>query len=121
LGRYILYTVVVQVAKYINWNMVIDKKNKISTIQQNCILFHDANPVSGHYEPLLYRKISICDLGVPHIYLSLICKDLESHMKQSMHHIYSHGLHMATTIASSCGDSLFNAICYLVATEFNVQ
>jgi hypothetical protein len=38
-----------------------------------------------------------------------------------MHHIHSHGLHIATTIASSCGDSLFNAIFYLVATEFDVQ
>jgi hypothetical protein len=30
-------------------------------------------------------------------------------------------LHIATTIAYSCGDSLFNAICYLVAIEFDVQ
>jgi hypothetical protein len=38
-----------------------------------------------------------------------------------MRHIHFHGLHIATTIASSCGDSLFNAICYLVATEFDVH
>jgi hypothetical protein len=38
-----------------------------------------------------------------------------------MHHIHSHGFHIVTTIASSCGDSLFNAIFYLVAIEFDVQ
>jgi hypothetical protein len=38
-----------------------------------------------------------------------------------MHHIHSHGLHIVTTITSTRGDSLFNAICYLIATEFDVH
>jgi hypothetical protein len=38
-----------------------------------------------------------------------------------MHRIHCHGLQIATIVASSCGDSLFNAIFYLVATEFDVQ
>jgi hypothetical protein len=46
--------------------------NKIASCDPYCILFHDDNPVSGHYEPLLYRKLSICNIGGPHIYLSLI-------------------------------------------------
>jgi hypothetical protein len=32
-----------------------------------------------------------------------------------------HGLRRAITNTSSCGDSLFVAICYLIATDFNVQ
>jgi hypothetical protein len=38
-----------------------------------------------------------------------------------MHHIDFHGLQLATIVVSSCGDSLFNAICYLVVAEFDVQ
>jgi hypothetical protein len=38
-----------------------------------------------------------------------------------MHHIHSHGLHIATIITSTCGDSLFYAIFYLIATEFDVH
>jgi len=38
-----------------------------------------------------------------------------------MHRIDCHGWQLATTVVSSCGDSLFNAICYLVAAEFDVQ
>ena len=33
--------------------------NKIASNNPYCILFHDANFVSGHYEPLLYIKMSI--------------------------------------------------------------
>jgi hypothetical protein len=32
-----------------------------------------------------------------------------------------YGLQLATNVVSSCGDSLFNAICCLVAAEFDVQ
>jgi hypothetical protein len=85
-----------------------------------CIVFHDPNVVSGHYEPLLYRKMSICNVEGAHIYLSLICKDLESQWKWIMHHIDYHGLQLATIVVSSCGDSLFNAFCCLVAAEFDV-
>jgi hypothetical protein len=95
--------------------------NKTASDNPYCILFHDANDVSGHYEPLLYRKISICNVEGAHIYLSLICKDLESQWKWIMHHIDCHGLQLATNVVSSYGDSLFNAICYLVAAGFNVQ
>jgi hypothetical protein len=38
-----------------------------------------------------------------------------------MHLIDSHGLQLATTVVSSCGDSLFNEICCLVEAEFDVQ
>jgi hypothetical protein len=78
------------------------------------IFLHDANHVSGHYEPLMYGKLSICNIGGPHIYLSLICKDLESQWKWIMCRIHGHGLQIATTVTSSCGDSLFNEIFYLV-------
>jgi hypothetical protein len=33
--------------------------NKTTSNNPYCILFHDDNVVSGHYEPLLYRKMSI--------------------------------------------------------------
>jgi hypothetical protein len=38
-----------------------------------------------------------------------------------MHRIDCHGLQLATNVVSSCGDSLFNTICCLVAAEFDVQ
>jgi hypothetical protein len=38
-----------------------------------------------------------------------------------MHHIHSHGLHIATNIAYSCGEHLFNEVFYLIATEFDVH
>jgi len=95
--------------------------NKTASSDPYCILFHDANPVSDHYEPLLYRNLSICNLGGPHIYFSFIFKDLESQWKHIMHLIHYLGLQIATIVASSCGDSLFNVIFYLVATDFDVQ
>ena len=38
-----------------------------------------------------------------------------------MHRIHCHGLHIETTVAYSCGYSLFNAIFYLVETKFDVH
>jgi hypothetical protein len=95
--------------------------NKIASDNPYCILFHDANVISGHYEPLLYRKMSICNIEGPRIYLSIICKDLQSQWKRILHGIYFHGLQLATNIVFSCGDSLFNVIFCLVAVEFIVQ
>jgi hypothetical protein len=95
--------------------------NKGASGNPYCILFHDANGLSGHYEPLLYRKMSMCNVEVAHIYLSFFCKDLESQWERIMHRIDSHGLQVATNVVSNCGDSLFNAICCLVAAEFDVQ
>ena len=53
--------------------------------------------------------------------MSLICKDLESQWKRIMHRIHCHGLQIAKIVASSCGDSMFNAICRLVPAEFDVH
>jgi len=38
-----------------------------------------------------------------------------------MHDMHRHGLNRATTSTSNCGDNLFSAICYLVATNFDVH
>jgi hypothetical protein len=38
-----------------------------------------------------------------------------------MHHMHSHGLHIETTSTYTCGDSLFKAIFYLIAKEFDVH
>jgi hypothetical protein len=38
-----------------------------------------------------------------------------------MHRIDFHGLQLATTVVSSCGDIMFNAICCLVVAEFDLQ
>jgi hypothetical protein len=65
--------------------------------------------------------MSICNIEGPRIYLSVICKDLQSQWKRILHGIDCHGLQLATNVVSSCGDSLFNAICCLVAAEFDVQ
>jgi hypothetical protein len=48
------------------------------------ILFHDSNPFAGDYEPLLYKRSSICNFGRSYTYLSLLCKDLEFHWKRQM-------------------------------------
>jgi hypothetical protein len=95
--------------------------NKTASDNPYCILFHDANALSGHYEPLLYKKMSICNIEGPRIYLSVVCKDLQSQLKWILHGIDCHGLHLARNVVSTCGDSLFNAICCLVAAEFDVQ
>jgi hypothetical protein len=89
--------------------------NKNASNNPYCILFHDDNVVSGHYEPLLYKKNSICNIGGPCIYF------LESQWKRIMHRIDSHGLQLATIVVFSCGDSLFNAIFCLLEEEFDVQ
>jgi len=86
-----------------------------------CILFHDANPVSGHYEPLVYQKFPICICNESNIYLSPICKDIESHWMHIANNMLLNGLTIAKQVTSNCGDSLFNVICYLVATEFNAE
>ena len=46
--------------------------NKTASNNPYCMLFHDANVVIGHYEPILYRKMFICNVEEDHIYLSLI-------------------------------------------------
>jgi hypothetical protein len=89
--------------------------NKTASNNPYCMLFHHSNALIGHYEPLLYRKMSICNIEDPCIHLSVICKDLQSQWKWILHGIDFHGLQMATNVVSSCGDSLFNAICCLVA------
>lgn len=81
-----------------------------------CVLFHAANPVSGHYEPLVYQKFPICICNQSNIYLSPICKDIESHWMHIANNMLLNGLTIAKQVTSNCGDSLFNAICYLVAT-----
>ena len=86
-----------------------------------CILFHDANPVSGHYEPLVYQKFPICICNQSNIYLSPICKDIESHWMHIANNMLLNGLTIAKQVTSNCGDSFFNAICYLVATEFDAE
>jgi hypothetical protein len=95
--------------------------NRDAAIDPYCILFHDANPVSGHYEPLLYKKLSTCNFEETNTYLSQMCENLECHWNSIMHRMHTHGLRRAITNTSSCGDSLFVAICYLIATDFNVQ
>jgi hypothetical protein len=58
MGGYILYMLASQLAKCINWSLVTNKENKIFLFNKNantdmyCILFHDANPLSGHYETI---------------------------------------------------------------------
>lgn len=84
-----------------------------------CILFHDENPVSGHYEPLLYQKFPIRICNQSNIYLSSICKDIESHWMHIADNMLLNELMIAKKMPSNCGDSLFNAIFYLVATKFD--
>jgi hypothetical protein len=107
------------------WSLTIKTRylllNKTTSDNPYCILFHDVDALSGHYEPLLYRKMSICNIEGPRIYLFVISKDLQSQWKQIMDGIDSYGLQLETNVVSSCGDSLFNAIFYLVAAEFDVQ
>jgi hypothetical protein len=95
--------------------------NKNANADPYCILFHDANPVSGHYEPLLYKKLARCNLEQPNTYLSPMCKNLEYYWKCNMDKMHSYGLSKAIPVVSSCGDSLFEAIFYLIATDFDVQ
>ena len=77
--------------------------NKDSNIDPYCILFHDANPVCVHYEPLLYKKLSACNFEETNNYLSQICKNLECHWNSIMHRMHSHGLKRAIPNTSSCG------------------
>jgi hypothetical protein len=94
--------------------------NKNASRDLYCILFHDNNPLGGHYEPLLYKIYSICNFGRSNTYLSLVCKELEFHWKRRMQDMHSCGLDIATTSTTSCGESLFTALCYLVMTKFDV-
>jgi hypothetical protein len=66
--------------------------NKGASHNPYFILFHDSNGISGHYEPLLYRKMSTRNVEVAHIYLSFFCKDLELQWGQIIHRIDSYGL-----------------------------
>jgi hypothetical protein len=95
--------------------------NKTAFDNPYCILFHDVDALSGHYEPLLYIKMSICNTEGPCIYLFVICKYLQSQWKQILDGIDYYGLQLAKNGVSSCGDSLFNAICCFVAVDFDVQ
>jgi hypothetical protein len=95
--------------------------NKDANIDLYCILFHDANLVSGHYEPFIYKKLSMCNFEETNNYLSQICKNLEFHWNSIMHRMHTHGLRREITNTSSCGDSLFVEICYLIEIKFNVQ
>jgi hypothetical protein len=46
--------------------------NKNASDNPYCILFHNVDALSGHYEPLLYRKMPICNIEGPRIYFSFI-------------------------------------------------
>jgi hypothetical protein len=94
--------------------------NKSASRDLYCILFHDSNPLVGHYEPLFYKRSSICNFGRSNTYLSLVWKELEFHWKRRMQDMHSRGLDIATTSTTSCGEILFIALCFLVATEFDV-
>jgi len=76
--------------------------------------------IVGHYEPLFYKRSSICNFGRSNTYLSLVWKELEFHWKCRMQDMHSRGLDIATTSTTSCGEILFIALCFLVATEFDV-
>ena len=84
-------------------------------------MFHDANPSSGHYDPLLYNKLTICNFEPCSTYLSLICKELEHNWNCIANDMKLHGLNTTTRYISKCGDNLFNSICHLIETEFTVQ
>ena len=60
------------VAKWLNisisiWSLTRKNKyllfNPTANINPYCILFHDANPSSGPYGPLLYKKLTIIAIG----------------------------------------------------------
>jgi hypothetical protein len=95
--------------------------NKNANVDLYCILFHDTNSLGGHYEPLIYKISFICNFGSYNTYLSLMCKDLQFHWKHIMHDMHTHGLDIETTSTTSCCESMFNTLCYLVAIEFDVQ
>jgi hypothetical protein len=46
--------------------------NKTASENPYCILFNDVDALNCHYEPLLYRKMSICNIEGPRIYLFVI-------------------------------------------------
>ena len=95
--------------------------NPTANINPYCILFHDANPSSGHYEPLLYKKLTICNFEPSNSYLSFLCKELQHHWSCISNNMKLHGLNITTTYIENYGDSFFNAICHLIATDFNLH
>jgi hypothetical protein len=93
--RYILHTMA---RKMVNISIVVwslTRKIKYLHFNRNantnpyCILFHDANPVSGHDGPLLYKKLSRCNLEEYDSYLSLMCKNFKYHWKCIMNKMHS--------------------------------
>jgi hypothetical protein len=50
-----------------------------------------------------------------------MCKNLEYYWKCNMDKMHSYGLSKAIPVVSSCGDSLFREIFYLIAIDFDVQ
>lgn len=97
--------------KYLFFNHHLD------TIPLN-ILFHDTNPVTGNFEPLLHKILPRCN-SVQNYYLSPLCKNLENHYESIFHEMKIHGFHIAKKTMSKCPNSMFSAIFHLIAPEFD--
>jgi len=65
-----------------DYSLVINEEKKYFHFNKNTnadpywILFDDANNVSSHYEPFLYKKLARCNIEKPDTYLLLMCKML---------------------------------------------
>jgi len=121
-GRYILHTMVRKMVKCIDCSLVTNEETKYFHFNKNAsadpyyMLFHDANLVSGLYEPLLYKKLARCNIEQPDTCLSPMCKNLEYYWKCNMEKMHYYGLSKAIYVVSSCNDSLFKTLYYLIAT-----
>ena len=82
--------------------------------------FHDTDPISGHFEPLLHKKLPRWNF-VQNYYLSPLWKYLEKHYESIVNEMKIHGLYIAKTTMSKCPNSMFSAICHLIAPEFDEQ
>ena len=94
--------------------------NRNANTDPYCILFHDSNAISGHYEPLLYKNLGKYNFKASNTYFLAMCKYLEDHSKCIACDMHSHGLEKPKSNTSDCGYIMFCAIFYLITRDFDV-
>ena len=82
------------------------------------ILFHDVNPLDGHYEPRFSKVTAYNIMQTIQEKLPILHCDIKNLSNISFEKISELGLQRFPTFSSSCGESMFVVVALLVDNTF---
>ena len=92
-----------------------------STLANNIydILFHEENPLAGHFEPLLCKRQTHTINSHLHNEESIKYKDIEQQWLQIKKKMLAYGLERVCEFNSAHGETLFDTIFHLTHNEYD--